>query len=170
MTTKPNIVLAGFMGTGKTTIGQIVADRLGMSFIDLDETIEADAGQPIARIFADEGEAAFRSLEAQIASKIVSQSGQVIATGGGTLLNVDTRAAFAGNSLLVCLTADPEIIMERVAGDKTRPLAQNREALITLMGDRAALYASLPYHVDTTDRTPEQAAEEVMRIWTQHTA
>jgi shikimate kinase len=169
MTAMPNIVLAGFMGTGKTTIGQIVANRLGRPFIDLDEAIEAEAGQPIARIFADEGEAAFRSLEAQIARKIAAHSGQVIATGGGTLLNADTRAAFAGNSLLVCLTADPETIMERVAGDETRPLAQNREALITLMGNRAALYASLPYHVDTTDRTPEQAAEEVIRIWMQHT-
>ena len=166
----PNIVLAGFMGTGKTTIGQIVADRLGMPFIDLDDAIEAEAGQSIAEIFASRGEATFRRLEAQIAGQIAAQSGLVVATGGGTLLNSDTRAAFAGKSLLVCLTADPGTILERVAGDEVRPLAQDREALITLMGDRAALYASLPYHVDTTDRTPEQAAEEVIRIWTQHTA
>jgi len=165
-----NIVLAGFMGTGKTTIGQIVADRLGMPFVDLDDAIEAEADRPISEIFATAGEVSFRHLEAQIAGQIAVQSGQVIATGGGTLLNADTRAAFAGTSLLVCLTADPETILERVAGDEVRPLAQDRETLITLMGDRAALYASLPYHVDTTDRTPEQAAEEVIRIWTQHMA
>jgi len=167
---KANIILAGFMGTGKTTIGQIVADRVGMPFVDLDDAIVAEAGQPIARIFADRGEATFRHLEARIAQQIAAQSGQVVATGGGTLLNPDTRGAFARNSLLVCLTADPETIIERVVGDEGRPLAQDQEALITLMGDRAALYASLPFHVDTTDRTPEQAAEEVIRIWTQHMA
>jgi len=169
MTAMLNIVLAGFMGTGKTTIGQIVAGQLGMPFIDLDDAIEAEVGRPISEIFATEGETAFRRLEAEIAGKIAAQSGHVIATGGGTLLNADTRAAFARNSLLVCLTADPETIVERVAGDEARPLARDQEALITLMGDRAALYASLPYHVDTTERTPEQAAEEVVRIWTQHT-
>jgi shikimate kinase len=166
---KANIVLAGFMGTGKTTIGQIVTDRLRMPFIDLDDAIVAEAGQPIAQIFADRGEATFRHLEAQIAQQIAAQSGQVIATGGGTLLNADTRAAFARSSLLVCLTADPETILERVAGDEMRPLAQDHETLIRLMGDRAALYASLPYHVDTTDRTPEQVAEEVIRLWKQYT-
>lgn len=170
MTTMRNIVLAGFMGTGKTTIGQTVAARLEMPFIDLDDAIEAAAGQSIAEIFAAEGEAAFRRLEAQITQQVAAQSGQVIATGGGTLLNTDTRAAFARSGLLVCLTADPATIMERVAGDEARPLAQDQEALIKLMGDRAALYASLPYHVDTSDRTPEQAVEEVIRIWTQHTA
>lgn len=165
----PNIVLAGFMGTGKTTIGQIVAGRLDRPFIDLDTVIEQAAGKTVARIFADEGETGFRQREAQAAQQTAALSGQVIATGGGALLDDASRMAFAANGLLICLTADPETILKRVAGDETRPLAQDHETLIRLLGDRTALYASLPYHVDTTDRTPEQAAEEVIRLWKQHT-
>lgn len=165
---KPNLILAGFMGTGKTTVGQIVAAALGMPFVDTDAEIEALARQEIPSIFAQQGEPVFRKLESIVCLKAAIGGGQVIATGGGALLNAATREALAGSGLLVCLTADLDAIVERVEGDASRPLARDREALEQVLAQRAELYASLPYRIDTTGKTPESVAGEVIVLWRQH--
>ncbi len=164
-----NLVLAGFMGTGKSTVGRIVAARLGLAFVDTDAEIERQAGRPIAQIFAQDGEAAFRRLEARVCQEIAAGRDQVIAVGGGALLDDETRRAFAQTSLIVCLTASLDEILRRVGDDPARPLfSTDRERLAALYARRAAHYASLPRAVDTTARTPAEVAGEVIRLWTQH--
>ncbi len=166
--TKPrNIVLAGFMGTGKSTVGRIVAQRLGMAFVDTDDVIEREAGLSIAAIFAGEGEAGFRQREAAICQRLAAQPGLVIAVGGGALLDAQTRAAFEARAMVVCLTCDVEEIMRRVGNDPTRPLFGDREAVERLFARRSDHYASLPHPIDTSGRSPEEVAEEIIRLWQQ---
>ncbi len=161
-----NIALAGFMGTGKSTVGRRVAHALGWRFLDTDAAIEARAGRSIAAIFADEGEAAFRALEAQVCGEAAALCHQVIALGGGALLDDDTRQAVERQSLIICLTCDLETIRARVGQDPTRPLFSGDPArLAALWEARAAHYASLPEHVDTTRLTPQQAADAVLERW-----
>jgi shikimate kinase len=164
-----NITLAGFMGTGKTTVGQLAAERLGWQFADTDALIEKRYGRTITQIFEQDGEAVFRQLEAAICPEMAALCHQVIAVGGGALLNPSIRTCIEARSLLIGLTCDLDEIMRRVGNDPSRPLfAPDREALARLLASRAGHYASLPHHIDTTYRTPEQTAEEVIRLWQQH--
>ena len=164
-----NIVLAGFMGTGKSAVGQIAAERLGLTFVDTDDLIEARVGRSIAEVFENDGEPAFRQLEADVCRHVASQNGHVIATGGGALLNPETRAAFERGGLVICLSADLDAIIARVGVDPSRPLfAAGRERLARLLEQRSALYDSLPHQIDTTHLSPEQVAEEVIRLWKQY--
>lgn len=163
-----NLVLAGFMGTGKSTVGRIVAERLGLAFVDTDAQIERQAGRSIAQIFAQDGEAAFRRLEAQVCRQIAAGRGQVIAVGGGALLDDGTRRAFAQTALIVCLTCSLDEILRRVGDDPARPLfSTDRERLAALYARRADHYASLPHIIETTARTPAEVAGEVIRLWNQ---
>jgi len=161
-----NIVLAGFMGVGKTTVGRLAAAQIGWRFVDTDALIEERSGRTIAQIFAQEGESAFRQLEAVIAQELAAQPRRVIAVGGGTLVNPRLRERLARSSLIICLTCDLEEIIRRVGHDPARPLfAPDREQLARLLQSRAGHYASLPYHVDATHLTPQQTAAEVIHLW-----
>jgi len=164
----PNLVLAGFMGAGKSTVGQIVAGRLGLAFVDTDAEIERRAGRSIAQIFAQDGETAFRRIEAQVCHEVAAGRDQVIAVGGGALLDDATRRVFAQTGLIVCLTCALDESLRRVGDDPARPLfSADRARLTALYAARATHYASLPHAVDTTARTPAEAAEEVIRLWNQ---
>lgn len=163
-----NLVLAGFMGVGKSSVGRIVAARLGLAFVDTDAEIERQAGRRIAQIFAQDGEAAFRRLEAEVCQAFAAGRDQVIAVGGGALLDESTRRAFAQTGLIVCLTCSLDEVLRRVGDDPARPLfSADRERLAALYAARAAHYASLPHTVDTTARTPAEIAREVIRLWNQ---
>lgn len=163
-----SIALAGFMGAGKSTVGQIVAERLGWPFVDTDALIEARAGRPIAAIFAEQGEAAFRVLEATVCQEAAGLAGHVIALGGGALLDAATRAVYETQTLLIALHCDLATIIARLGDDPARPLfAGDRARLAALYTARAAHYASLPHPILTTNRTPAQVAEEVIRLWQQ---
>jgi shikimate kinase len=164
-----NITLAGFMGTGKSTVGRLVAERIGWRFVDTDVIIEARSGRTIADIFAQSGEAAFRQLEAEVCPQMAALCHQVIAVGGGALLNPAICECVKAHSLLVTLTCDLDEIIRRVGDAPARPLyAPDREHLTRLLASRADHYASLPHHIDTTHQTPEQTAEEVFRLWQQN--
>lgn len=164
-----NIVLAGFMGTGKSTVGRRLAAQLGWSFVDTDTVIEQRTGRTIAAIFADRGEATFRALEAAVCAEMAARCEYVIATGGGALLNPDTLAAFRQQGLIVCLTCELDTILARVGHDPARPLfSADRERLAALYNARAAHYASLPHQIDTTHRTPVQVTEEIVSLWQQY--
>lgn len=160
-----NIVLAGFMGTGKTAVGRLVAARLGRPFVDTDAEVEAAAGRTIATIFATDGEAAFRGLEAAACLRAAAIRGQVIAVGGGALLDPRSRAALEASGLLICLTAPLDEIVRRVGLDASRPLAGGRDQLERLYASRAAVYASLPYQVDTAGKNPAEVAGEIIELW-----
>lgn len=165
---KPNIVLFGFMGTGKSVTGRLVAEALNRSFIDMDTVIEERAGKKISAIFAEEGEAHFRSLERALVQELSAQDNLVIATGGGVVLNPDNVADFQRTGLVVCLHADPEIILKRVAKDAHRPLLEQpdkAEAVRTLLANRQALYQSLPNGIDTNTHTAQDTADAVLALY-----
>lgn len=165
---KANLVLTGFMGTGKSTVGPLAAARLGMRFVDMDPTIEARLGMTVTEIFAARGEAAFREMETALCHELAQARGLVIATGGGALVNPVNRALLGATGLVVCLTCAFETIMARVGTATDRPLlaGDDRAARIrALLDARAPVYAALPAHVDTTGLTPDQVAERVVALW-----
>ena len=138
-----HLALAGFMGSGKTRIGREVAARLGRPFVDLDEAIETTTGVPVATVFAEQGEAAFRTLEERHAQEALAGAEPVvIALGGGAVVSAETRAALARSAFTVVLDVAPELAWERVAGSE-RPLARDEEAFHALHRDRAPVYASV---------------------------
>jgi shikimate kinase len=158
------IVLTGFMGTGKSTVGRLVALRLGWNFVDTDAEIERRQRMPIAHIFRTQGEPAFRAMEAELAHELAQRTNTVIATGGGMLLNPANRAVLEAQAMLVCLTANERELDRRLKGSSHRPLAANWRAVYA---GRRALYDSLPYHVDTSHRSPDASAREVIALWQQ---
>lgn len=161
---RKNIVLLGFMGTGKTTVGMILAKRLGMTFVDMDCVIEERTGKTVSRIFADDGEPSFRALERNLVKELSAKRGLVIGSGGGVVLNADNIKDFDRSGLVVCLTAEPAAILKRISGDSSRPLlegGEKAEKILKLLESRRALYDAIARKVDTSFLTPEQVADRV---------
>ncbi len=120
---KTNIALIGFMGTGKTAVGKVLAEKLGRKFVELDSLIEQKARKSIPQIFQQDGEPAFRELEIEITKEISTGKNLVIACGGGTVLNKINIDRLKSSSVIVCLTASPNIILKRTMSDgEGRPL------------------------------------------------
>lgn len=120
---KSNVALIGFMGTGKTAVGEVLAQRLGKDFVELDALIETKAGKAIAEIFKQEGEAAFRELEIAVVKKVAGKKNSVIACGGGVVLHKINIDRLQENAVIVYLTASPSVILKRTANDGgMRPL------------------------------------------------
>jgi shikimate kinase / 3-dehydroquinate synthase len=162
---RPNIILIGFMGTGKTAVGELVASRLGCPFIDTDALIEAQAGRPIPRIFAEDGEAAFRRLEAAVVSDATTRSGSVIATGGGVVLSSENMDRLRRNGLIIALHADPGAILARVgtaAGDRPLLGADPEGNVRRLLEERAPYYRAADLVVETSSLPVEAVAERVI--------
>ncbi|MEP7294328.1 MAG: shikimate kinase [Chloroflexota bacterium] len=157
-----NIVVTGFMGAGKTTVGRKLALLLERRFVDSDDVITERAGANIPQIFARDGEVGFRALEKEVCRDLAVQTGLVIATGGGMLVDDENRAAMLENGLVVCLDAGADVLRERLAAAAHRPLAGDWEALFE---KRRAAYTSIPHHVDVTGKTPRVIAEEIISLW-----
>jgi|GEM_PF-79743 len=155
-----NIVLTGFMGTGKTTVGKLLAAELGYQFVDTDELIEARLDRTIPQIFAELGEAAFRQTEAEIAVEVAQKSGVIVSTGGGLMLNPQNAVALGDTGHVFCLAATAEEIVARVLADEAgaeRPLlaSPNPEArVVDLLTERAEAYGQFA-QIPTTGRTPD---------------
>lgn len=164
-----NLVLVGFMGTGKTSVGQHLAQRWNRTFLDMDAVIEQREGRTIPEIFRQSGEPYFRTLETQLAAELSEPSALVIAAGGGIVLNSLNLEHLRRGGIIVCLLATPEAILQRVAADTHRPLlqAQDREQRIReLLQLRRPLYEAIPDRVDTTGRSIEEVADLVeARFW-----
>lgn len=139
-----NIILTGFMGTGKTTLGKLLAKCIGYEFVDTDALIESRAERSIAEIFATDGEAAFRKLESKLVIELAQKEGLVIATGGGLVLDPDNVTALSKTGRIICLTASTEEILARVSNQKTvRPLLQETDPqakIAELLQQRATIY------------------------------
>lgn len=169
----PNLVLVGFMGTGKSAIGRRVAARLALPFVDTDDEIVERAGCSIPEIFAADGEAGFRALEHQVALDVAQRGGCVVATGGGIVLDPANLTAFRASGLLIALTARPETILERVGADSNRPLLQHPDRLqrITeLLAERAGIYAGITPTIATDALSLEQKEELVARLYQDYLA
>ncbi|MCD6291425.1 MAG: 3-dehydroquinate synthase [Anaerolineae bacterium] len=162
-----NIILTGFMGTGKTTIGQLIARRLRRKFVDMDAIIEERTGMSIPQIFREQGEEAFRRLESELCRELAAQSGLVIATGGGALINAENRAALGATGDIICLRASVDAIMARVGTSMDRPKldgTDRRARIEALLDERAAAYDAIQIQLDTSDVTPEEAVERALAL------
>jgi shikimate kinase len=166
--TRPNIIITGFMGTGKTTVGKRVAAALGYDFVDTDELIVARSGQTLEEIFQQKGEAAFREMEAAVARELGEKGGMVIATGGGMMLDSENAAALGKKGVVFCLVATPEEIMERLARnpDIRRPLLDGpdpMDRILSLLKEREAGYARFRRLV-TSGKSPEELTAQLVEI------
>ena len=163
-----NIVLLGFMGTGKTAIGKKVAEKLEMEYLDVDALIEKEAGMSISELFSHFGEEHFRNLESKLARKVSQYKNKVIATGGGIVLREENLNNLRQGGVLICLTARPEVILERTKKEHHRPLLEVDYPLATvkeLLTYRAPFYARADYSLDTSDLTIAQGVEEVIKLY-----
>ena len=162
-----HVFLSGPMGSGKSTVGRIVAERLGLSFVDLDETLEAREGMSVRDLFATRGEPAFRVLERALAKELAAGAPCVVALGGGTVVDRETRHALLARGTLVTLEAPAAELAARLAGDASRPLLDggDRVALLeALLAARRAAYAECHGRVSVASRTPAEVADGVVRI------
>jgi shikimate kinase / 3-dehydroquinate synthase len=161
-----NIVLTGFMGTGKTTIGRMLAQRLARRFVDMDAELEAHFGKPIAAVFADEGEPYFRAAERRLCEQLADEQGLVISTGGGALVDPANRTTLGRTGVLLCLTATADEILRRVGGAADRPLLgdprERHARVLSLLRGRRDAYGAIPHQIDTTGRTPVEIVEAVI--------
>ena len=163
-----SLVLTGFMGTGKTTIGRILAARGGLRWVDTDMLLAERHRCSVSVIFVKEGEERLREYEAALCRELAGQDGLLITTGGGTLLLPENAAVFAERALIVCLTAREDTIASRLSlEDETRPLfGQNWWELLAARQPR---YMEFPHHIATDGRHAHHVADEVWALWTRVT-
>lgn len=169
----PHLFLIGYRGSGKTTVGRLVAERLGRPFLDADVVLEERYGQTIREIFAAEGEGDFRDKESAVLADLCTRTDAVIATGGGVILRDVNRGLLRRNGFVAWLTAEPQTLLERIRGDPTT--AQRRPALSggglgeieQLLAVRGPLYrACADVIVPVGALSPEQAADAILAAWT----
>lgn len=161
-----NIVLTGFMGTGKTSVGKILAEKLGFTFVDVDKVIEKTAGMKISDIFSRFGESRFRDIETEVIKLITKKTGQVIATGGGAVLRDENMNALKSTGIVFCLMASEDTIFERVKNSKERPLLQVndlKERIRELLGKRMDKYRNAHFLINTEGLSPQEVAEKIIK-------
>jgi len=162
-----NIVLVGFMGTGKSVVAKEVAKRLGRQYVSMDKMIEDKEGKPIKEIFAKDGEEYFRKIEKEITKELSHKDGLVIDAGGGVVIDDENVRNLKSHGTMVCLSASPDVILSRTAPSKDRPLLNTpdpKRRIEELLAARAAHYAKADFHIDTSDKKISYVIEEVIRI------
>jgi shikimate kinase len=160
-----NLALIGFMGTGKSSVGRLVASHLHFQFMDTDEWIENHTGKSIPEIFAQAGEAVFRQFEKQVVNEVSRLCHYVISTGGGLAAQEENLASLRSHALVVCLWASPEVIWERVRSQSHRPLLQDPDPLgkiRKLLAAREPFYKQADVLVNTEMRSVKEVAQHVL--------
>lgn len=163
-----NIVLTGFMGTGKTEVGKELSRMLDMKLIDVDTEIESDQGMKITEIFGSFGEQHFREVESAMIRKMAAMENVIISTGGGAVLREENMAALGEKGMIFCLSADPATILKRTSGSADRPLLNVEDPLARigeLLDSRRPLYDKAGRVIDTEAKTPLQVAGEIAEIF-----
>ena len=165
---KDNVILTGFMGTGKTSLGKMLATKLGRPFVDIDKKIEDEAQLSIPKIFERFGEEHFRELERAAVKELSERRGLVIATGGGTIKDAENLRLLKNSGVMICLTTEPEEIFNRTARRGERPVLDGGgdERLATikkLLAERQKFYERADYTVDTTEWSPIQIVDDICR-------
>lgn len=163
---RENLILIGFMGTGKTSLGKLLANRLGRGFVDLDQKIERDAGMTIPKIFELHGEKYFRELEKKAVREVSERKNLVIATGGGTVKDAENVRLLKNSGVIICLTTEPEEIFRRTERRGERPLLdgggeERIETIKKLLAEREIFYSQADYTIDTTDWSPLQIMNDI---------
>ncbi len=166
-----NLVLVGFMGSGKTVAGKLVAQRLGLKFVDMDAVIEVRHGQTISNMFETKGEALFRHHERELVRELAAEDGQVIATGGGVVLDPNNLCDLSRDGVVICCWVDARVAYERTKHVKHRPLLEtDADRLVrieSLLRQREPLYKAIANRIDTSAMTVEQQADAIERIYKQ---
>lgn len=160
-----NVILTGFMGTGKSTVGRLLAARLNYSFRDLDSLIVEKEGTSINTIFADRGESYFREAESSVLKAVLQESSQVVSTGGGAVIRPENRCLMHKSGVVVNLTASPEVILQRLHSDDERPLLRDSKSLAQiqkLLMDRESYYAEADIRIDTDGINVEDVARDIL--------
>lgn len=164
----PGIYLVGFMGCGKTTVGEALADRLGWDFVDVDAQIEQRATTKISDIFEKHGEPAFRVLERQAVVEqvhlVLQGRARVVALGGGTFTDERNRQTLGEGGVSIWLDAPVETLWKRVSDETHRPLAQEREAFVVLYEKRRPAYAKADFTIQAGSQSAEQVVEEILSL------
>ncbi|HLP91037.1 MAG TPA: shikimate kinase [Nostocaceae cyanobacterium] len=160
-----NVYLIGMMGVGKSTVGSLLAKELGYGFLDTDEVIVKAAGKTINEIFAEDGEAAFRQLESDVLAQVCAFTRLAIATGGGIVIKQENWS-YLHHGLIVWLDAAPELLLQRLAEDQTRPLLQDPDPenkLRSLLQQRQPLYSQADLHITISpNETPEEITSRIL--------
>lgn len=162
-----NIVLIGFMGTGKTSTGRLLASRLGCAFVDTDQKVEEEAQMSVGEIFARYGEPHFRALEAAVVQQVARSRQTVISTGGGVVLQPENMRALRERGAIVALTASVDTILERTSRRHARPLLEQedrRQTVEALLSERRELYRQADLMISTDGITPLQAANQIINF------
>ena len=162
-----NIIIVGFMGTGKTTIAMKLAHRLKMNYVSTDDLIEKKEKRTINEIFTDDGEDRFRDIEGGVVREVSGMENVVIDAGGGAVLREENMVNFKSYGIVICLTADEEVIMERTKKYKHRPLLNVEDPKLkirTLLSKRAPYYAAADHCIDTGKLTVRQAVDKIVEI------
>lgn len=163
-----NIILTGFMGSGKTTFGKKLAQRSGFTFLDMDAKIEAQAGMPIVDIFSTHGEPYFRALEHTFLQSLSQQENLVLSTGGGIVLNPDNMAILKQCGTVVFLSPPTEVLLQRLSGDTTRPVIAGKtpDEILDLYRTRLPFYQK---YADMTLTGDAASMEQLLQYINEHT-
>ena len=158
------LVLVGFMAAGKSKVGRLLGERLGLPFIDVDKQIEATSGKSVSEIFSEDGEAVFRRAERAIISRLIEQGEAVIAVGGGAFVERETRERLNGSACTVWLDPPLALVIERLDRSSGRPLADgiSEDELRALWNERRACYAEAHIRIETSDDDPAFAVERIV--------
>ena len=160
-----NIIITGFMGSGKTTIGRKLAKLIEYSFVDTDSEIENDQGCSVSEIFKYGGEECFREMETRLLEKLKNIDNSVIATGGGIVLREENRKILKGIGKRVYLRVPEEELARRLKNDRNRPLLMNNPEIVVqgMLIERGLLYEQAECIIDTTQRSPHKIATEIAK-------
>ncbi len=159
-----NIYLVGFMGSGKSTIGQILAKKLNMKFIDVDSEIEKKEDMKISEIFKKKGEKYFRDLEKKEIKTLTKEKGLIVSTGGGLGANLENMERMKKTGTVIWLDVPLNVILDRCKNDQNRPLLQQSlEDLKKLFEERKKVYSLANVHIKVKNQTPEELAEEILK-------
>jgi shikimate kinase len=162
---KPNIVLCGFMATGKSSVGKRLAEIIHYDFLDLDAAIEAEAGMSIPAIFSSRGEPEFRALETRMVKRVSNKDGCVIAAGGGTIVDPQNLAELKRSGVIVTLTADVQTIAQRAGKGDDRPMlweGNRLERIRDLMQKREHAYSKADIILDTSSLGIDEVAQHLV--------
>lgn len=165
-----NISLIGFMGTGKSSVGKLLASRLGFYFTDLDAEIEAKCNMTILEIFDQYGEDYFREKEKSVLKEVAARKNTVIATGGGAVKDAENLSLLKKSGFVIALTASAEVIYERTARVGERPLLDNateterKQRIVDMLEERNKFYEQADYAIDTDELSPMQVADDIAKF------
>ena len=160
-----NVILTGFMGTGKSAVGHLLAERFGYRFLDLDAMIVAAAGMSINEIFAVHGEPRFRQMESEAIGRLSEEAGVVLATGGGAVINPGNRQRMHALGVVVNLTASAEVIQRRLIAENDRPLLnsdKSQEKISGMLAEREPFYADADVRIDTSEKSVVEVVDEIV--------